>query len=171
MELVGPLEILNSIIKRLHISIAEAAILVDLPVVLVDFDALLKQVDGLLVAAQQIQRPPKLFEILDIRWIQQMALLKKIKTIMNISLDPQNQCFQIQGIFALVPVLLQQLINKLKALPILLPDKKDVYEPVRLLPLVQCLRAPIEVDRLPIYKHDILLVRGADKISGVPGVL
>ena len=67
-----------------------------------------------------------------------MALLEKFQALMDVAFDPQNQCFQVEGVLRLVTVFfLKELVDELEALGVLLSYEEDMHQPVRLLTLVQ----------------------------------
>ena len=87
--------------------------------------------------SQEVERSPKLLEILDVVRVKQMALFEKIQTVMDVSFDPENQRLEIERVLALVPVFLfEQLIHEFEALSILLTYEKNVDEPIGFLSFV-----------------------------------
>jgi len=83
-----------------------------------------------------------------------MALLKQLKAIMDASFNSKYQSLHVDSILTLVSILVyQKLFYKFQAFCIFLFDEKNVHEPIRLLPPVQSLRAPINFDWLPIDEH------------------
>lgn len=56
-----------------------------------------------------------------------MAFLEEVQTIVDVALYSEDEGLQIQGILALVAILLEKLIDELETLCVLLPDEKYVH--------------------------------------------
>lgn len=64
-----------------------------------------------------------------------MTLFKQLQAVMNLPFDPQNQGFQVYGIFTSLAVVLpfrfdQKLIYEFDALGVILSDEQNMNEPV-----------------------------------------
>jgi len=51
------------------------------------------------VLAKEIERSAELFQILDVVWVEKMALLEVLKTFVDVAFDSKDKCLQVKSIF------------------------------------------------------------------------
>lgn len=119
---------------------------------------------------QQIQRSSKLLQIFNIRWVKQMAFFEKVEAVVDVALDPEDQGLQVESVLALFAVFFEEFVDEFEALLVLLSDEQNVYQPVGFFSLVEGLGAAININRLAINKHDILLILRTNNITRIPRI-
>ena len=82
------------------------------------------------MSPEQIQTPAKLLKVLGICWVQHVAAFKEVEALVDSALNPQNESLEIGCELVSATRLKLHLINKFKTVIVVLPQKKNVCEPV-----------------------------------------
>lgn len=123
VEFVGLEKRIDSIWELPQVPEAKTSVKEHLPVAVIQLEASVEQFNALFVAAQEVQRPGKLLQVLMVGRVEETALLKDFHALLDLALDPQDEAFEIQGVFVVFSWLLSvfQLLDQLHALVVLMP--------------------------------------------------
>ena len=69
VQLIGVLKAPDCLIKHSHVPVAKSLVKLNLPFFGVKVEALVEELYGLLVSAQEVERSAELFQVLDVVWV------------------------------------------------------------------------------------------------------